>query len=117
MDIFYRNKRDQELLNDHGKLIREYGDRMANTIILRQQQIKAAGNLFEFSKLPQTRCHALHGDRQGEYAADLVHPARLIFQPDHDPLPETSDGGLDWTRVTVVKILRIEDYHGKRKKK
>lgn len=116
MDIRYRNKRDRELLNDHGKLVREYGNRMADRIILRQQQM-AAGSLYEFSRLPQTGGHALHGDRQGEYAAYLVHPDRIVFAPDHDPLPATPDGGLDWTRVTAVKILRIEDYHGKRKKK
>lgn len=117
MDITYNNDRDRALFNDQGKLARGYGNRMADCIIRRQQQMSAAENLFVLSKLPQTGCHALHGDREGALAAYLVHPFRLVFAPDHEPLPKTPDGGLDWTRVTAVKILRVEDYHGKRKKK
>ncbi|MEW5774734.1 MAG: killer suppression protein [Thermodesulfobacteriota bacterium] len=117
MDIIYKNERDRKLLNDHGALVRKFGKSMADAIINRQQQLFVSSNLFVFSKLPQTRCHSLTGDRDGELAADLIHPFRLVFAPDDNPLPETPDGGLDWTRVTTVKILRVEDYHGKRKKK
>lgn len=37
---------------------------------------------------------------------------RLIFIPDHDPVPRLKDGGLDWSKVTAIKILGVEDTHG-----
>jgi hypothetical protein len=36
---------------------------------------------------------------------------RLIFAPAHEPVPRKPDGGLDWTQVTAVCILDVEDYH------
>lgn len=44
------------------------------------------------------RCHALRGDRIGEYAMDLVHPYRLVFRKKDDVLE-------------IVIISSIEDYH------
>ena len=43
---------------------------------------------------------------------DLDHPYRLLFAPLHEPLPLREEGGLDWTSVTAINILKIEDTHG-----
>jgi len=53
----------------------------------------------------------LNGNRKGQLSFDLDHPCRLIFLPNHKPMPSTDDGGLDWSQVTAVKILGIEDTH------
>lgn len=58
------------------------------------------------------RCHELTGDRKGELAVDLRGPYRLVFEPADNPPPVKEDGGLDWRRVTAVRILEVEDYHG-----
>lgn len=67
--------------------------------------------MAELSPLPPLRCHALHGNREGQYAMDLVHPHRLVFEP----LPELKYVGDDPEAVpeTGVRILGVEDYHGK----
>ena len=44
------------------------------------------------------RCHQLSMNREGQYAVDLVHPYRLIF--------EKVDAG-----IQVVMIIEITDYH------
>jgi len=44
-------------------------------------------------------------------AVDVVHPYRLIFDPANDPIPKKDDGGLDWTKVTAITVLAVEDYH------
>lgn len=58
------------------------------------------------------RCHRLTGDRDGSFAVALWGPYRLIFVPDHDPLPRLADGGLDIARVTKIKIEEVVNYHG-----
>ena len=57
------------------------------------------------------RRHMLVGNRQGQYAVDLVHPLRLILEPRHDPVPVRDDGGIDTDRVTSITILEVVDYH------
>lgn len=52
------------------------------------------------------------GKRSGQLSVDLDHPYRLIFIPDHDPAPRREDGGLEWSQVTAIKILGVEDTHG-----
>jgi proteic killer suppression protein len=42
---------------------------------------------------------------------DLDHPYRLIFEVANDPKPTKPDGGLDWTKASIIRILGIEDYH------
>jgi len=56
-------------------------------------------------------CHELTGDRKGELAVDVSANYRMIFEPDHDPIPKKEDGGLNWEEVTKIQINEIEDYH------
>ena len=53
----------------------------------------------------------LHKKRKGQHAVDLVHPYRLILQPNHDPLPRGKDGSLDTEQVTAITIIEVTDYH------
>ena len=72
------------------------------------------GNASTLSAVPATRPECLHmlsGDRRGQYAIDLVHPFRLIFEPNHNPVPIRGDGGVDTDQVTSVTILEVVDYH------
>lgn len=61
--------------------------------------------------IPPVRRHLLSGGRGGQYAVDLVHPHRLVFEPTHDPVPRTTDGGIDIDRVTAITIMEVVDYH------
>lgn len=58
------------------------------------------------------RCHQLRGHRSIEFAVDLWGPYRLVFVPDHDPVPTLEDGGIDRDRVTRILITEVVDYHG-----
>ena len=78
----------------------------------RLDEFRAAENLEIMRSLPQVRCHELKGNREGTLSVDLDHPYRLIFEPASTPIPRKSDGGLDWTKVTAIRVLTIEDYHG-----
>jgi proteic killer suppression protein len=62
-------------------------------------------------KIVRGRCHELTGNRAGTLSLDLVHPYRLIFEPADEPVPRKPDGGLDWKRVTRIRILEVADTH------
>ena len=74
-------------------------------------ELQAAENLAVISHLPPARCHELVGNRAGQFSVDLKHPFRLLFEPDHDPVPQKADGAIDRTLVTAIIIVEIADTH------
>ena len=92
-------------------MVREFGADSSKKLGMRLQAIEAAESLAHLFTLPQCRCHPLTGDRKGQFAVDLKHPFRLVFEPRHDPMPLADDGGIDLIRVTAVEVLAVEDYH------
>ena len=81
------------------------------TIANRLAVLNNAGTLAMAPTTPPLRRHLLSGGREGQYAVDLVHPHRLVFEPTHDPIPRTPDGGIDINRVTAITIMEVVDYH------
>lgn len=71
---------------------------MAELIHLRIDQLNATETVEEMINFSIGRCHQLNGNREGQYALDLVHPYRLIFVKIDD-------------QIQIVKIIEIVDYH------
>ncbi len=111
MHITFADSRLEKDLNDMKAMVRKYGTQRASKLGQRLGQLADASSLADFRNLPG-RCHELKGQLKGQLALDLDGPYRLLFEPAHEPVPKTEDGGLDWGSVTRVKILEIVDYHG-----
>ncbi len=112
MVILFKTKKLQKLCNEMAALQRKFGAEQAKKIRRRLDDLQAAESLEQIKNLPG-RCHELTGDRKGKLALDQKGQYRLIFEPAHDPVPEKVDGGLDWGRVTAVRICEMGvDYHG-----
>lgn len=113
MDIRFADRKLEKECTDARLLQRKHGERRAKLLKTRLAVLVAADCLADIG-LPYRgpmRCHELAGDRSGQLSLDLDHPYRLIFVPDHDPLPEREAGGLDWSRVNGIIILEIADTH------
>ena len=77
----------------------------------RLASLSAAPTLQDMAGVPGN-CHQLRADRAGQFALDLWGATRLVFKPDHDPVPRLADGGIDRAQVTAVVIMEVVDYHG-----
>ena len=111
MEITFRTRKLQKVLNSLKDINKNYGDRMALAIQSRLAVLRNANNLFLVPSSPPVRLHQLSGDRQGQFAVDLVHPQRLIFVPNHDPVALREEGGIDRDKVTAITIIEVTDYH------
>jgi proteic killer suppression protein len=111
MKILFASRKMEKLCNSAKEMRAKLGARNAMALQQRLSEIRAAESLDDLGRFPGARCHELKGNRQGQLAVDLVHPKRLIFEPDHDPTPAKPDGGLDWKKVTRALVLEIVDYH------
>ena len=110
MNIAFKNTGMAKTFNSEKELTKKYG-KQSRAIIRRMMLLQAAPSLDDVPTSPPPRRHELEGKRKGTFAVDLVHPYRLIFMPNHDPVPRKEDGGIDLRMVTSITILSVEDYH------
>lgn len=111
MDILFATSQLRDIVHDKRALQRKYDADRANKIRRRLDDLRAASCLQDIYRLPG-RLHELKGERKGQLSIVIAGALRLILEPANEPLPLKSDGGLDWSRVTQIRILEIvEDYH------
>lgn len=110
MDISFKDKKLQALCEQSALAERKLGRKMAKKLRSRLSDLQAAAVVTD---LCAGRPHPLEGDRRGQFALDLVHPARLVFVAKDDPIPTKEDGSIDWSKVTQIQIIEIKDYHRK----
>lgn len=91
--------------------MREYGPKLGKCLMRRLAVLEAADCLEEIPITPPFRRHELKQNRKGQLAIDLEHPYRLIFKPNHNPVPVKADGGLDLRKIRAITIIEVEDYH------
>ncbi len=98
MQIEYRNSRLAKICTSTYEAEKKYGRDMADKIHLRIKQISAAIGIEMLLQYRIGRCHELKGKRKGQYAMDLTHPYRLVFEKRGD-------------QIQIACIVEIVDYH------
>ena len=98
MDITYKNKKIKKVCTDAKTAERTYGKEMAEKLHQRIDEITAADTVEMMIRFHIGRCHSLVQNRKGQYAVDLVHPYRLVFEKNGD-------------EIQIANILEIADYH------
>jgi hypothetical protein len=114
MQIRFASTRLAGICNSGKDAVREFGPVGGKRLLQRLEDIASARNRAELALLPG-RAHPMRrGQRSNEdqWTMDLHHPQRLVFIPDHDPLPLRPDGGPDLVQVTSVCIVEVADTHG-----
>lgn len=91
--------------------MRRWGADQWKILKRRLASLRAAPTLKDMAGVPG-HCHRLTEDRRGAYAIALNGPYRLLFEPDHEPLPLLAGGLIDEALVTRVRVLEVVDYHG-----
>lgn len=112
MKITFEDKKLEKLVNDSKSLQKEYGQIGAKIIRRRLDDLLAANTLEDTKYLPG-KYHELKENRRGQIAAHLEEPDRLIFVPDHDPVPLMENGAMDWKAINSIIIIEIINYHEK----
>ena len=111
MEISFANGGLERICRSETNLVRVYGPRRARAIQARLLTLEGAATLSEVPITPPERRHQLTGNRDERYAVDITQPYRLVFVPDHDPIPRRPDGGIDTDQVTAILIAEVVDYH------
>ncbi len=98
MQIEYKNNGIKKVCTNVSYAEKKYGREMAKKIHLRIDQICSADSVEEMIQYRVGKCHALHQNREGQYAVDLVQPQRLVFEKKEN-------------EIKIVNIIEVIDYH------
>lgn len=110
MDISFDDNKLRKYANNDKQAIKKLGQRRAELYKRRLDDLFDASTLEDVRYLPGNY-HELKGNRKGQWACDLDHPYRLIFEPHEDPIPANESGQYIWLEIKGVEIIEIVDYH------
>jgi len=108
LEIRYKDKKIRALCETQAVAEKKLGAVSARKLKLRLLALEAVTRVTE---LVAGNPHPLKGNRLGQFALDLAGGWRLAFAPANDPCPTRSDGGIEWSQVTIISIEFIGDYH------
>lgn len=98
MQIEYKSRTLERVCTNARIAEKEYGREIAIKIHQRIDQITVSDSVEMLMQFNMGRCHRLKGKRENQYAMDLVHPYRLVFEK----------RGME---IQIVRIIEIVDYH------
>lgn len=110
MEITFEDKKLRKYANDDRQALKKLGARRAKLYKQRLDDLFDAETLEDTRNLPGNY-HELTNTRKGQWACDLDHPYRLIFEPLENPIPTNDDGQYIWIEIKAVEIIEIVDYH------
>ncbi len=79
MEVRFRTRKLEREYMESKRAIRAYGEAVARGYVERVNVIKHAVDIEQLEMLPGLDCHALKGDRTGQWAVKLTGRVRLIF--------------------------------------
>lgn len=110
MDIIFKTKRLEKIINDDRKRQKEYGKKRSDKLRQRLNELTSADTLEDVRYLPG-HYHELVANRKGQWGCDLDQPYRLIFTPQEMPIPTDNDGKYIWLEITGIEVVEIDNYH------
>lgn len=110
MQITYKSRKLETSLTDAKTTVAIYGTR-AKKVNQRMKELNAAATLEVMNSIPAANCHPLKGSRSNQFAVVISGNWRIIFEPDHNPIPAKEDGSVDLSAITKITVLEVRDYH------
>jgi len=112
IDISWSDRKLQKSCSNDKNGKRTFGADQWKVLKRRIVSLEVAPTLADMQGVPG-RFHELSADRAEQFSLDLRGSYRLIFKPDHEPVPLLDDGGVARTLVTKIVITEVVDYHGR----
>lgn len=113
MELFFKTRKLEHACGKERESLRRWGAERAPIVRRRIAQLMAAETLGDVSTLRPVRLHQLDGSRAGQFAVDVGPVYRMVLEPWHNEVPRTANNSIDKSQITKIRILSVEDYHGR----
>jgi proteic killer suppression protein len=105
LELAFATKSLRLLCESEASATRELGASVAQKLRRRLADLRAATSVKD---LVAGRPRQLAGAHRRHVSVDLCEGSSIVFSPNHRTIPMLASGGVDWSKVTRVKVLRIE---------
>jgi proteic killer suppression protein len=112
LELAFDTKSLRDLCEKEEKARRELAPDVAQKLKHRLADLRAADSVED---LVAGRPRETESANPGYFVIDLTDGSRLAFCANHRNVPLLTSGGVDWSRVSRIKILRIENAHGQQR--
>jgi len=114
MQINFIDEKLRKLCEIKREAEKKLGSDSARKLCSRLSDLEAADNVHE---LIAGHPHPLQPDSLREFSLELSNGKRLVFKPDHEPIPIDEHNNTDWAKVTAIIVVYIGDYHKPKQKR
>lgn len=109
LEIAFAEKSNRLLCENEAIAERKLGKRVAEKLKRRLADLRAATCVKD---IVVGKPRELDGKHHQQIALEVCEGYGLIFCANHIVNPLLESGGIDWSRVSRIKILRIENHYG-----
>lgn len=109
MELAFESKELREICQNEQEMVRQLGAALSEALKRRLSDLRAAPSVRD---LPAGEPRIVDAGHSECMVINLDRMRRLVFAANHIKNPTAADGSVDWTRVSRIKILRIEEGHG-----
>lgn len=110
LEIAFAEKSDRQLCENEAIAVRKLGAKLADKLKRRVADLRAATGVKDIvAGKPQV----LLGKHKHQIAVELCDGYCLVFCANHNMNPLLQSDEIDWSRVSRIKILRIENLYDK----
>ncbi|MDO8261703.1 MAG: hypothetical protein Q7T21_00605 [Gallionella sp.] len=110
LEIAFAEKSDRQLCENEAIAVRKLGTKVADKLKRRLADLRAATSVKD---IVAGKPEVLFGKYKHQIAVELCDGYCLVFCANHNTNPLLESDELDWSRVSRIKILRIENLYGK----
>ncbi|MEQ1717209.1 MAG: hypothetical protein ABL907_14705 [Hyphomicrobium sp.] len=108
MDIVFHSKSLRDICESEEMLKKHFGNQVGESVKRRLADLRAAASITD---LAVGNPRELATEIQPTMSVDLPDDYRLIFRPNHLKTPLDSDRRVNWSAVTRIKVMSIEQPH------
>jgi hypothetical protein len=109
LELAFANKALRNLCESSAKANRELGVGTADKLRRRVADLRAA---ISVSDLLLGAPKEVDCDGRAQIAVDLNERFQITFCANHNTVPKLESGKIDWSKVSRVKILTVEEKNG-----
>lgn len=108
LELAFATKSLRQLCENEARAKRDLGGTVAEKLKRRLADLRAAECVKD---LIAGRPHEVEGATHRHFAVSLCEGARIVFCANHNTIPLEKSGGVDWSKVSRVKILEVTNSH------
>jgi len=109
LEIAFDKKSLRQICENDEKAKHDLGVKVADKLRRRLADLRAAKTVKD---LIAGRPHELDEPDDRHIGVELCDGYRIVFCANHNSIPTLKPNRVDWSKVSRVKILRIENYSG-----